>query len=58
MFVCLFVLRHWVLVEAHGLFLVVALGLNCPMVCGILVPQPRIEPLSPELEDRLLPTGP
>ena len=29
----------------------------CPVACGILVPQPRIEPVSPALEGRFLTTG-
>ena len=29
---------------------VVAHGLNCPLACGILVPRPDIEPMSPALE--------
>ena len=38
------------LVEAHRL--------SCPMACGILVPQPGIEPASPALEGVFLTTGP
>ena len=38
--------------------LVVALGLSCPSACGILVPQPGIEPASPALEGGFLTTGP
>ena len=37
---------------------VVALGLSCPMVCGVLVPRPGIEPVSPALEGGFLTTGP
>ena len=33
-------------------------GLSCPSACGILVPQPGIEPMSPELQDEFLSTGP
>ena len=33
-------------------------GLSCPVACGILVPQPGIEPTSPTLEGRFLITGP
>ena len=33
-------------------------GLSCPTACGILVPQPGIEPSSPELEGGFLTTGP
>ena len=36
---------------AHGLS-------SCPVACGILVPQPGIEPASPALEGRFLTTGP
>ena len=35
-----------------GFSLVVAHGLSCPVACGILVPQPGIEPASPALEVR------
>ena len=38
--------------------LVVARGLSCPVACGILVPQPGIEPTSPAVEGRFLTTGP
>ena len=37
---------------------IVARGLNCPIACGILVPQPGIKPVSPALEGGLLSTGP
>ena len=37
---------------------VVARGLSCPTACGILVPQPEIEPVSPALEGRFFTTGP
>ena len=49
---------------AHGLSLrrrssvVVACGLSCPVACGILVPQPGIEPVSPALKGRFFTTGP
>ena len=33
-------------------------GLGCPVACGILVPQPGIQPVSPALEGISLPTGP
>ena len=33
-------------------------GLSCPVACGILVPQPGIEPGSPALQGRFLTTGP
>ena len=32
--------------------------LSCPVACGILVPQLRLEPLSPALQGRFLTTGP
>ena len=38
--------------------LVEALGLSCSVACGILVPRPGIEPMSPALEVRFLTTGP
>ena len=37
---------------------VVAHGLSCPVACGILVPRPGIEPVSPALQDGFLTTGP
>ena len=37
--------------------LVVACRLSCPVVCGILVPWPGIEPASPAVEGVLLETG-
>ena len=37
---------------------VVARGLSCPTACGILLPQPGIEPVSPALEGRFFTTGP
>ena len=33
-------------------------GLSCPLVCGILVPGPEIEPMSPALASGFLATGP
>ena len=60
----LFVWPHQVLVAALNLqwgqraALDVAHNLNCPKAFGILVPQPRIKPTSPALEDRFLTTGP
>ena len=41
-----------------SLSLVEARGLSCPVVCGILVPRPGIEPMSPALEGRFFTTGP
>ena len=38
--------------------LVVVRGLTCPTACGILVPQPGIEPMSSALERGFLTTGP
>ena len=35
-----------------------ACGLSCPMACGILVSQPRMEPASPALESGFFTTGP
>ena len=37
---------------------VAACGLSCPAACGILVPRPGMEPVSPALEGRFLTTGP
>ena len=37
---------------------VVALGLSCPMACGILVPLPGIESMSLALEGGFITTGP
>ena len=56
------------LVLAFNLFLVfiyfwlpwvfiAARGLSCPVVCGILVPRPEIEPMSPALEGGFFTTG-
>ena len=38
--------------------LVVAPGLSCSVACGILVPQPGIEPTCPELQGEFLISGP
>ena len=51
------------LAAAGELFIVVwgllsSLGLSCPSACGILIPQPGIEPVSPALEGGFLTTGP
>ena len=49
----------WLFAVALGLFfLVVVHGLSCPLACGILVTQPKIEPTSPALEGGVLATGP
>ena len=37
--------------------LVVVCGFSCTAACGILVPQPGAEPVSPALKDRFLTTG-
>ena len=37
---------------------IVVLGFSCPMACGILVPQPGIKLVSPQLQSRFLTTGP
>ena len=37
---------------------VVARGLSCPAACGILVPRPGMEPVSPALQDGFSTTGP
>ena len=46
------------LVEGPRFSVVVVRGLSCPMACGILVPQPGIEPMPPALEGGFLVTGP
>ena len=60
-----FIWLHWILVAAQGTFSVVggllsalACGLSCPQGCGVLVPQPGVEPGSPALEGRFLATEP
>ena len=47
---------HWVLVAALGIFAAVC-GSSYSMACGIVVPQPGIEPMSLALEGRFLITG-
>ena len=42
--------------QLAGFSLVV--GLSCPVVCGILVPGPGVEPASPALEGGFLITAP
>ena len=37
---------------------VAAHGLSCPVACGVLVPQPRIQPGSPDLEGGFQTAGP
>ena len=41
-----------------GTHVVVAGGLSCSEACGILAPQPGIEPASPALQGGFLTTGP
>ena len=48
----------WALSLRHWSSVVGACGLSCPVACGILVPQPRIEPRSPALEGGFFTTGP
>ena len=45
----------WVFIAT---FLVVVWGLSCPTACGISVPQPGMEPVSPSLEGRSSATEP
>ena len=42
----------------HASSVVVAHGFSCSAACGILVPQPGIEPVSPALEGRFFTIGP
>ena len=42
----------------HVGLVVVAHRLSCPVACGILIPRPGIEPMSPALEGWFLTTGP
>ena len=48
----------WVFAVVHGLSFLVAHELSCPAACGISVPQPGIEPLSPALGGRFSTAGP
>ena len=41
-----------------GTSLIMTCRLCCPVACRILVPWPRIEPMTPALQDRFLTTGP
>ena len=41
----------------HGALLVAVHGFSCPLACKTLIPWPRIEPVSPELEGGFLTTG-
>ena len=51
------VCRMQALYLRHGGSVVAVHGLSCPVACGILVPQPGIEPASPALEGGFLITG-
>ena len=67
-FLIYYLLMYWlhpVWVAAHGIVcwgvrfsLAVVRRLSCPAACGILVPQPGLEPASPALQDGFLTTGP
>ena len=46
----------WFLVVARMIFM--AHRLSCPAECGILVPQPGIEPMSPAVQGTYLTAGP
>ena len=48
----------WALLLRHANSVVVARRLSCPAACGILVPRPGIEPVSPALEGSFFTTGP
>ena len=54
----LFIWLHRVFVAAVGFSLVVVCRLSCSAACGILVPRPGLEPVSPALESGFLTTGP
>ena len=58
----IFCFSTWTPVVAHGCrecgSLYAALVLSCFTACGILVPQPGIQPISPALPSRFLTTGP
>ena len=61
LFKWLFIWLHWVLTVALGIFrfgtqayLVTVRVPCCPTACGILVPQPGVEPASPALEGGFL----
>ena len=51
-------MTHKTLELWHTCSVVVAGGFSCPQACGILVPQPGIEPVSPALQGGYLTTGP
>ena len=59
----LFIWLLWVLVAACRIiitvygFLLLWCRFSCPVECGVLVPQPRIELMSPALEGGFLTTG-
>ena len=53
---------HWVFIAIQGAqatwpFMVVAQRFSCSVACGLLVPQPRIEPTCPALPSGFLITG-
>ena len=55
----MYIWLHWVLVVANGFIgCLRAWGLRCPEACGILIPRPGMEPVSPALEGGALTTGP
>ena len=63
--ICLYIWLCWSQLCHAGSFVVVcqglvvaAQGLSCPTACGILVPPPGTEPMSPALEGKFLTTGP
>ena len=67
MYLYLFTWLHCILLAAHGTFvvslqhtdpLVGVHGLSCSMACGILDPQPGIEPASAALQSGFLISGP
>ena len=53
-----FIWLHWVSVVACVGSVIAAHRLRCPVACGILVPKPRIKPMSPTFKGRFLTTGP
>ena len=52
------VCSRWALQLRCASSVVVAQGLSCSAACGILVPQPVIEPMSPAMEGGFFTTGP
>ena len=53
-----FIWLHWVFVAACVGSVIAAHRLSCTVACGILVPKPRIKPMSPTFKGRFLTTGP